>query len=524
MSQITRADHSAAPLDLETSTRAGLATPPSATVEADAKVVCNACPVLCRISQGRSGACDRYANVDGALVRVDPLLVLAQQRGSSTQPSEVVAFAPQSDASLTQPGFVTGIGASSTYPDYKPAPFIVSSRFNGVDLVTVVTEGIFSYCSFRIKIDTDRFLGSEQSAVRCQGERVGHVTTAEYGSQMLSLGGVHHLTGNSKKEGRVSCEMMLALGNQQAVDLEIEGGASIRIQAGRAPIVNGVEEQRMRVGCGSATIGIFAQQWLGLLDEVIVVDDHITGVLSEHQAGRYLDMPRTGIRIRGRKSTPGRYFQVADPGTGWGGTDLIEPLAIIESIDPALAWPGLRLLMVSTTGEHSAYFVLDEDRRPVPAVMPEKVQKVVDRIGENCEPSLTTVLFVAGAGGSLRAGATDNPVLLTRAIKNALVNVTCGGAPTYIWPGGGITLMVDVARMPANSFGYVPTPAIVAPLEFSMKLSDYEALGGHMPKIRSLEQVLKHGSWHADGAPRGFRLATASPDNPWPLDGHAMLG
>ena len=87
---------------------------------------------------------------------------------------------------------------------------------------------------------------------------------------------------------------------------------------------------------------------------MIVVDDHITGVLSEHQAGRFLDMRPAGIRVRGRKSTPGRYFQVANPGTGWGGTDVTDPLAIIERIDPKPAWPGPRLLMVSTTGEHAA--------------------------------------------------------------------------------------------------------------------------------------------------------------------------
>ena len=83
----------------------------------------------------------------------------------------------------------------------------------------------------------------------------------------------------------------------------------------------------MRVGCGSATIGIFAKQWHGHADEVIVVDDHITGVLTEHQAGRFLDMPPAGIRVRGRRSTPGRYFQVAEPGLGWGGTDVADPLA-----------------------------------------------------------------------------------------------------------------------------------------------------------------------------------------------------
>ena len=90
------------------------------------------------------------------------------------------------------------------------------------------------------------------------------------------------------------------------------------MQAGQPPIVNGVKEERMRVGCGSATIGMFAKQWHGKVDEVVVVDDHITGVLSEHQAGKLLDIADTGIKMKGRRSTPGRYFQVADPGTGLG--------------------------------------------------------------------------------------------------------------------------------------------------------------------------------------------------------------
>ena len=40
--------------------------------------------------------------------------------------------------------FVTAVGAGTTYPDYKPAPFIASQEVEGVDMVTVVTEGIFS--------------------------------------------------------------------------------------------------------------------------------------------------------------------------------------------------------------------------------------------------------------------------------------------------------------------------------------------------------------------------------------------
>ena len=86
-------------------------------------------------------------------------------------------------------------------------------------------------------------------------------------------------------------------------------------------MINGKREERMRVGCGSATIGMFAPQWRGQVDEVVVVDDHITGVLSEHQAGKVLGMGAHRHRDRGRRSTPGRYFQVAEPGLGWGGTD-----------------------------------------------------------------------------------------------------------------------------------------------------------------------------------------------------------
>ena len=510
------------------------------------KIECNACPVLCQISDGRVGACDRYANQTGTLVRVDPVILLhralaqdtpllvpfAGHAGAAALSDQAGAALEQStpapdwdgDLLLSDAVFVTGVGSSTTYPDYKPAPFIVASRARDVDMVTVVTEGIFSYCSLKVKIDTDRYLGPERAGVRCKGELVGHVTTAEYGSQMLSLGGVHHLTGGSKKEGRSAMQVMHGLGNKQPVALDIDGGAQLLLQAGRAPVVNGTLEQRMRVGCGSAAIGIFARQFFGLADEVVVVDDHITGVLTEHQAGRCLDLPASGIRLRGRKSTPGRYFQVAQPGTGWGGTDIDDPLDVIEGWDAEVARPGVRLLMTSTTGEHAAWYVLDEALQPVEQEMPQDVRRIVQRIGENCEPALTSVLFLGGAGGSLRAGVTENPVLLTRAIKRSLVNVSCGGAPAYVWPGGGITVMVDVMRMPDRSFGTVPTPAIVAPIEFSMRLDDYRRLGGHMEQVRSLEQTLATGAWHNDGAP-GARYWLQHPaGNPWPLGQPPMLG
>ena len=77
---------------------------------------------------------------------------------------------------------------------------------------------------------------------------------------MLSLGGVRHLTGGSRQEGTATCETLLDLCNGKAVELEIEKGAKVVVQANQPPIVDGVREERMRVGCGSATIGMFAKQ------------------------------------------------------------------------------------------------------------------------------------------------------------------------------------------------------------------------------------------------------------------------
>jgi hypothetical protein len=481
------------------------------------KIRCDACPVMCYVADGMTGACDRYANQGGRIVRCDPLTVLARTVESG---GDLIPFLPETgawDGEITTPAdrFVTAIGAGTTYPDFKPAPFIVSREVKGADVVTVVSEAIFSYCGVKVKIDTDRHIGDEAATVRAKGEAIGHVTTGEYGSQMLSLGGVHHLTGGSKAEGRATCDALLALCNRQAVELTIDGGSTVIVQAGMPPVVDGVRESRMRVGCGSAAIGMFATQWKGLVDEVVVVDDHITGVVSEHQAGKVIGWEETGVKIKGRRSTPGRYFRVSEPGLGWGGTRLTDPLEILGPFDPKKgARPGLTMLMISTTGEQYAFYELDADLKPVEKPLPEALRKSVEMIDENCEASLCTVLFMAGAGGSLRAGVTENPVRLTRSVQAAETVLTSGGADVYVWPGGGITFMVDVTQLPANAFGYVPTPALVAPLEFTLPRETYLALGGYGPSIRTLEDIAATGGEYS----LGNRLVGAQAGRRWPLD------
>ena len=467
--------------------------------QTEEKIRCDACPVMCYIAEGKVGACDRYANEDGRIVRCDPITILHRrvEQGGEIRPFLATEWDGQVLAG--DDVFVSGVGSGTTYPDYKPAPFIVSREVEGADFITVVTEAIFSYCGVKVKIDTDRHLGHEAAIVRAEGEAIGHVTTSEYGSQMLSLGGVEHLTGGSKAEGRVTCDALLRLCNREAVELTIDDGATVEVQAGQPPVVDGNREERMRVGCGSATIGMFASQWKGLVDEVVIVDDHITGVVSEHQAGKVIGWPDTGVKILGRRSTPGRYFQVAEPGLGWGGTNIEDPLTILGPWNAKKgARSGLSLLMVSTTGEQFEYYVLDDDLQPQRKALPEALMPSVKLIEENCEPSLCTVLFMGGAGGSLRSGVTRNPVRLTRSVHDNATTITCGGADAYVWPGGGITIMVDVMDTPDNAFGYVPTPALVAPIEFTMRQEEYQSLGGHTDAARSLSDVLEKGGEYGD--------------------------
>ena len=372
----------------------------SAGTAAD-KIRCDACPVMCFIRPGQRGACDRYANDAGLLVRVDPHVVLEHALEDGGRVVPFGAGALDWDGTVVgQPRvFVTAIGAGTTYPDYKPAPFIVSSEIDGVDMVTVVTEGIFSYCGVKVKVDTDRHLGPERALARVGGEAVGHVTTGEYGSQMLSLGGVHHLTGGSKREGRTTCETLLALCNGEAVEIAVEGGATVSVQSGQPPRVDGVVEERMRVGCGSATIGMFAKQWHGLVDEVVVVDDHITGVLSEHQAGALLGIPASGIKLKGRRSTPGRYFQVAEPGHGLGRDRHRRPAA-----DPGIlrrqGGPA-RPDAADGLDDRRARGLLRTRRGAAPgrAGYAAALAASVALIRENCEPALSTVLFMGGPAG-----------------------------------------------------------------------------------------------------------------------------
>ena len=54
----------------------------------------------------------------------------------------------------------------------------------------------------------------------------------------------------------------------------------------------------------------------------------------------------------------------------------------------------------------------------------------------------------------------------------------------------------------------MPTPALVAPIEFTLPRWAYEELGGYMDAIRPLGEVLESRP--------DLRRERQAPDNPWP--------
>jgi len=438
---------------------------------------CEACPIKCQIPEGTMGACYRYRNEGGKVVRGVPLHFgedVTDTVGPSPHPS-------------IQKPIITAIGAGTTYPDYRPAPFIAQGRVDEVDVVTSVSEVPLSYSSIKIKIDTDLPLGKEGSPVLFEKREVGHLCTEEYGSKILSIGGVNHLTG---KSGIATARCISELANSRRLNLKIQGGARLKVQVGQAPVINGELDEKMRVGCGSATAGLFAPFMKKAADEVIVIDSHITSLFSEHTAGTYLGTTPSGVRLKFRMSTPGRYL--GEHGDGWGGTPIQDPKDIIDSIDMRTAHPGMRILITEATGQRAAMYRALKNGSLQEIPLSPRAHELIELIQNHCEPSRVSGIYCGGSGGSWRASVGAYPVKLTRAVHENRAVITVGGAPTFILPGGGIDFLVDVERVKAGAFTWIPTPATVAPIEVTMGLADYMEIGGHLGSIKRIRALREH--------------------------------
>lgn len=447
--------------------------PEDALISEDAPVPgavdCEACPIRCCIREGFTGACRRFVCKGGKLERTISLKTYDEVKH---------LVGPDWDPVIRKP-LITGIGAGTTYPDCRPAPHIVQSRVEGVDVVTVVTEAPLSYSGIKIKVDTDRTIGEEGAHLFYRKKRVGHITTEEYGSKMLSLGGANLLTG---ADGLAAARLIADVANRQKVRIRVEGGSLLSLEVGSAPVIDGETDDVMRVGCGSATLGLFAAIFKDVADEAVVLDSHLTGLMSEHAAGTYVGCRPSGVRLRFRRSTPGRYF--GDHGNGWGGTSITDPAGVIESVDMSVARPGMKILMTETTGRKAALFRVAANGSLEEIPLTPEARAAIDELAGTCQESRVSALYCGGSGGSARSGVVKYPIRLTRAVHAMRARLTVGGAPAFVLPGGGINFMVDVEKVIPGAFTWVPTPATVCPIEYTMTLDDYRAMGGHEEAIK----------------------------------------
>lgn len=436
---------------------------------AEGVVVCSSCSIQCKVPAGSTGACTRYTNQNGKLVR---------NRSLETEAKPVIEV----DGKIRRP-IITAVGAGTNYPCSRPAPHIVSECRDGIDVVTVVTEAPLSYSGLIVKLDTNTYIGEEGAKVYRDNKVVGMVNTEEYGSKMIAIGGANRLTGDG---GFATARTIVELANGEEVDLTVDKKIKLKLKAGTAPVINGVQESRMRIGCGSATVGLFARLMKECVDECIVVDHHVVGLCSEHLAGEAVGMDWSGVIPNAVKSTRGRYF--GDHGQGIGGTTLETCRDAIKDVDMSIAKPGMTVLVVNTTGEIYELFEIQEDGSVKAVPMTEKAMKVPQAIQENCQSSTTSVLYSGGTGGSARGGVCSYPLGITKAVQEGKAVLTIGGAPTFVYPGGGINFIVDTEKVVTKGFTWVPTPATVAPVEYTMTKADYEAIGGHMDQIKDISE------------------------------------
>jgi len=94
------------------------------TAAADDKIRCDACPVMCYIKPGAAGACDRYANHNGELVRVDPHIVLER---TVSHGGRLVPFQAGGDWD----GKIV----------HEPSVFVTAASRSSVTVVTAVSPG-----------------------------------------------------------------------------------------------------------------------------------------------------------------------------------------------------------------------------------------------------------------------------------------------------------------------------------------------------------------------------------------------
>ena len=446
-------------------------------------VVCPHCPLACQVKPNKMGDCAKFINRDGVIVRA----------AGVTPYEEVKDIVGEECDPVIQRPLLTGIGAGSGLLS-GAAPYIVQDKVNGVDVVTCVTEAHLSFSGIKVKIDAEKYIGEEGAEIFHKGTKVGIVTPEEYGSKTIYIGGINTFTG---KNGWIAAKMVADIANRERVELRVRGGAKLEIQVGEKPVINGERCERRRFGCGAETSPVLFRGYLreffkkGIIDEGIVIDRQIIGRAGRRLEGEHFLSFRlkSGLQIRGQ--TPWGWYFPHYGGDGWGMTTAKEPLEIIEDIDPARLEPSFTLFITEANGDRYGLYEWTKEGKFKEIEVPAEIKKAMDEFRADCEPAMVSAYYMGGAGGGARRMVTKRPLRLNEAFKDRKAFLTVGGAPAFIFMGGGVNFMVNVERVKTGSFHWSAVPGTVAPIEFTMKLKDFDEIGGHVERIRPLKEVLE---------------------------------
>ncbi|MFC1971342.1 4Fe-4S binding protein [Chloroflexota bacterium] len=458
---------------------------------AEDAVLCTNCPVGCFIKPGKIGECRTYINQDGRIMTIIPVTPFESVK-------EIVG--EECDEVIRRP-FITGIGAG-----FRGGmdPLMVRGKVSGIDVVTCVSEAHYGWSGVLVKIDCERYIGEEGADVYDKGIKVGVVAHHFYGAATLYIGGGDLLI---KKNGWVAAKVAAAIANREKVALKVKGGAKLEVQVGEKPVVNGKVVEIRRWCCGESSAAfLYTEILAGLVDEVIVVDRHLSGqkgasegeetvygrlTTKEEKKTKWGRLTKSGIRMRGTNLRGVIRFPETG-GTGWGMTQVQSPLELIESYDPRKLKPGFTLLITEPDAGKIAFFVFTKEGKFEEAEIPEPVAKGIEVFKAGCEPARVSAFFMPCASGSARTSVVPRKhvLKLNEALRDKKACVTVGGAPTFVMGGGGVPLMVDVERVKAGSFHWTNHPAMVAPLEWTIKLKDFINIGGLVEKLRPLNEVL----------------------------------
>ena len=155
--------------------------------------------------------------------------------------------------------------------------------------------------------------------------------------------------------------------------------------------------------------------------------------------------------------------------------------------------PGYKIFFSTNNFERCAFYEFREGNFKQIEI-PEAMEAILNTMRSYCEPAKVSAFYTAGIGGAARMTVVpsfDLWIGLNREVNERRVHVTIGGAPAYIFSGGGINFYVDVSRVKPGSFYWTTGPGTVCPIEWTLKLEDYKKIGGDVNVVRPLKEVLE---------------------------------